>query len=58
MCIRVNLEIFFGIKRSQVDDLERFWGVNKNCWAPPVIGRNGSFTFHPINYTYKCSICN
>ncbi|RNA30006.1 alpha-(1-3)-fucosyltransferase C-like [Brachionus plicatilis] len=36
MCIKLNLENYFGIQKSQVNDLESFWGYKKNCWAPPI----------------------
>ncbi|RNA05317.1 alpha-(1-3)-fucosyltransferase C-like [Brachionus plicatilis] len=35
MCIKLNLENFYGVKKSIVNDLETFWGVKKNCWAAP-----------------------
>ncbi|CAF0794199.1 unnamed protein product [Brachionus calyciflorus] len=55
MCIKLNLENFYGIQKSQVNDLETFWGYKKNCLTPQI--ENGIFNFIPINYTHKCTIC-
>lgn len=55
VCLKLNLEDYFGIQKGQVNDLESFWGYKKNCLYPNI--ENGIFKYYPINYTHKCTVC-
>ena len=34
MCIYLQLENFFGIKSSRIDDVATYWGLKENCKEP------------------------
>ena len=34
MCIYLQLENFFGIKSSRIDDVATYWGLEDNCKVP------------------------
>ena len=38
MCIRLQLEEFFGFKKTRIDDIESYWSPTRsNCKRPKII---------------------
>jgi alpha-1,3-fucosyltransferase len=43
MCIKLNLETFYGVKESVIDNMKEFWSRRVNCKRPSI--KNGSYLF-------------
>ena len=36
MCIHLQLEEYFGIRKSRIDDVETYWSSKLNCKEPKI----------------------